>query len=704
MNATILHESRGRIRFRLRQKQMTLAQADLLEAWIQGKSWCRQVTVHERTCCVILYYDGTRQAVLNEIRHFSWQEAERTTALPAHSTRALNREFEEKLVAKVVCKAACTLFLPSPLRIARILWHMIPFVRRGLHCLLRRRIKVELLDALSISISACRRDFGTAGMVMFLLEVGELLEEWTRKKSVADLARCMSLNVDRVWLRTGQGEVLVPVSQIQPGDAVVVRAGGIIPVDGLVLEGEVTVNQASLTGESIPVPKRPGGAVYAGTVVEEGECVLEVKQASGQSRYDQIVHMIEQSEQMKSEAESKAANLADKLVPYTFAGSLLSFALTRNVARALSVLMVDFSCALKLAMPLAVLSAMREAGRAHITVKGGKFLEAVAAADTIVFDKTGTLTHACPRVAQVVSFGGKEESEMLRLAACLEEHFPHSMANAVVEEAKRRGLRHEEYHSKVEYLVAHGIASTVDEERVLIGSAHFIFEDEGCVIPEGEQERFDALPPEYSHLYLAVGGQLAAVICISDPLREEAKEVLSALRALGIASTVMLTGDSYRTAAAIAAQVGVDDFRAGVLPADKAEYVARLRREGHTVLMVGDGINDSPALSEADAGIAISDGAAIAREIADITIAADSLWELVELRRIAMALMARIHSNYRFVIGFNGTLIALGVAGVLPPAASATLHNLSTLGVSLRSMSRLTTQTQSTRGNNLQNG
>lgn len=704
MNATILHESRGRIRFRLRQKQMTLAQADLLEAWIQGKSWCRQVTVHERTCCVILYYDGTRQAVLNEIRHFSWQEAERTTALPAHSTRALNREFEEKLVAKVVCKAACTLFLPSPLRIARILWHMIPFVRRGLRCLLRRRIKVELLDALSISISACRRDFGTAGMVMFLLEVGELLEEWTRKKSVADLARCMSLNVDRVWLRTAQGEVLVPVSQIQPGDAVVVRAGGIVPVDGLVLEGEVTVNQASLTGESIPVPKRPGGAVYAGTVVEEGECVLEVKQASGQSRYDQIIHMIEQSEQMKSEAESKAANLADKLVPYTFIGSLLSFALTRNVTRALSVLMVDFSCALKLAMPLAVLSAMREAGRAHITVKGGKFLEAVAAADTIVFDKTGTLTHACPRVAQVVSFGTKEEAEMLRLAACLEEHFPHSMANAVVEEAKRRGLRHEEYHSKVEYLVAHGIASTVDGERVLIGSAHFIFEDEGCVIPEGEQDRFDALPPEYSHLYLAVGGQLAAVICISDPLREEAKEVLSALRALGIASTVMLTGDSYRTAAAIATQVGVDDFRAGVLPADKAEYVARLRREGHTVLMVGDGINDSPALSEADAGIAISDGAAIAREIADITIAADSLWELVELRRIAMALMARIHSNYRFVIGFNGTLIALGVAGVLPPATSATLHNLSTLGVSLRSMGRLTAQTQSARGNNSHNG
>ena len=689
MNATIVHVSRGRIRLRLRQKQMSLAQADLLEAWFQKKSWVQQVTVHERTCCIILHYDGMRQTVLDEIRRFSWREAEQTTHLPAHSSRRLNREFEEKLVGKVLCKAACTLFLPSPLRIARILWHMIPFLRRGLHCLLHRRIKVELLDALSISISACRKDFGTAGMVMFLLEVGELLEEWTRKKSVADLAQCMSLNVDRVWLHTAQGEVLVPISQIQPGDAVVVRAGGIIPVDGLVLEGEVTVNQASLTGESIPIPKRPGGAVYAGTVVEEGECLLEVKQASGQSRYDQIVHMIEQSEQMKSAAESKAAHLADKLVPYTFAGSLLGFALTRNVTRALSVLMVDFSCALKLAMPLAVLSAMREAGRSHITVKGGKFLEAVAAADTIVFDKTGTLTHACPRVAQVIPFGHKEEKEMLRLAACLEEHFPHSMANAVVEEARRRGLTHEEYHSKVEYLVAHGIASTVNGERVLIGSFHFVFEDEHCQVPEGDQERFDALSPEYSHLYLAVGGQLAAVICISDPLREEAKEVLATLRGLGISNTVMLTGDSHRTAAAIAAQVEVDDFRSEVLPADKADYVARLRQEGHTVLMVGDGINDSPALSEADAGIAISDGAAIAREIADITIAADSLWELVELRRIAMALMDRIHSNYRFVIGFNGALIALGLAGILSPATSAALHNFSTLGVSLRSMSAL---------------
>lgn len=689
MNATILHESQGRIRIKLKQKRMTLEQADLLEAWLQSRAWAHQVTVHERTCCVIIYYAGDRKPVLDDIRSFSWTQAQHAIALPDHSSRALNREFEEKLVSKIVVKAACMLFLPPPVRIARVIWRMIPFVRRGLRCLLRGRIQVELLDALSISISACQRDFGTADAVMFLLEIGELLEEWTRKKSVEDLARCMSLNVDRVWLRTPQGEVLVPIAQIQPGDAIVARAGGVIPMDGVVLEGEVTVNQASLTGESLPVAKRPGGAVYAGTVVEEGECVLEVRQASGQSRYDQIVHMIEQSEQMKSAAESKAAHLADKLVPYTFAGSLLSFAVTRNVARALSVLMVDFSCALKLAMPLAVLSAMREAGRSHITVKGGKFLEAVAAADTIVFDKTGTLTYACPKVEKVIPFGGEDPREMLRLAACLEEHFPHSMANAVVKEAKRQGLTHEEFHSKVEYLVAHGIASTVNGNRVLIGSAHFVFEDEGCQIPEGEQERFDMLPAEYSHLFLAVGGQLAAVLCISDPLREEAASVLAALREMGISKTVMLTGDSRRTAAVIAEQLNVDEFRAEVLPADKAEFVAQLRKQGHTVMMVGDGINDSPALSEADAGIAISDGAALAREIADITIAADSLWELVELRRIAMELMHRIHSNYRFVIGFNGKLIALGVAGVLPPASSAMLHNLSTLGVSLRSMSAL---------------
>lgn len=689
MRATIVHESRGRMRLRLRQKNMTIRQADLLETWLKGQPWTREAVVHERTGCAIVTYKGDRETVLSALGAFTWAGAESSVTLPDHSTRALNREFQEKLVGKVAVKAAAALFLPAPLRIARIVWHMIPFLHRGLRCLGRRQIKVEMLDALSIGISVCRRDFGTAGTVMFLLEIGELLEDWTRKKSVADLAESLSLHVDRVWLKTEAGEVLTPIGQISPGDRVVVRAGSVIPLDSVVAEGEITVNQASLTGESVPVAKRPGGAVYAGTVVEEGESVLEVKQASGQSRYDQIVEMIQRSEQMKSAAEAKASNLADKLVPYTFAGSLVSLALTRNLTRALSVLMVDFSCALKLAMPLAVLSAMREAGREHITVKGGKFLEAVASADTIVFDKTGTLTHACPRVVRVIPFNGMEEAEMLRLAACLEEHFPHSMANAVVEEAKRRGLSHEERHAKVEYLVAHGIASSVDEEQVCIGSAHFIFEDEKCVIPEGEENKFDALPPEFSQLYLAIDGVLSAVICISDPLREEAREVLSALRNLGVKNLVMLTGDSPRTAASIAEQLGVDDFRAGVLPADKAEYVAAMRREGHTVLMVGDGINDSPALSEADAGIAISDGAAIAREIADITIAADSLWELVRLRQLAMGLMYRIQNNYRFVIGFNGALIGLGVAGILPPTTSAMLHNLSTLGVSLHSMTAL---------------
>ena len=674
MKATIVHESRGRMRLRLRQNHMTLRQADLLEAWLKGRPWTKEAVVHERTGCVIVTYTGDREAVLAALGGFTWARAEETVTLPVHSTRALNREFQEKLAGKVLMKGAAALFLPTPLRAARVIWHMAPFLRKGLRCLARGKLKVELLDALSIGISVGRRDFGTAGIVMFLLEIGELLEDWTRKKSVADLAESLSLHVDRVWLKTEAGDVLCPIGQVKTGDRVLVRAGGVIPLDGVVAEGEVTVNQASLTGESVPVAKRPGGAVYAGTVVEEGECVLEVRQASGQGRYDQIVEMIQRSEQMKSAAEAKASSLADRLVPYTFAGSLLSLILTRNVTRALSVLMVDFSCALKLAMPLAVLSAMREAGREHITVKGGKFLEAVAHADTIVFDKTGTLTHACPRVAKIVPFHGKEAAEMLRLAACLEEHFPHSMANAVVEEARRRRLNHEERHAKVEYLVAHGIASAVDGEQVRIGSAHFIFEDEKVIIPEGEREKFDALPPEYSQLYLAIDGVLSAVICIFDPLRKEAKEVLSALRGLGIQKAVMLTGDSPRTAAVIARELGVDDFRAGVLPADKADYVAALRREGHTVLMVGDGINDSPALSQADAGIAISGGAAIAREIADITIAADSLWELVRLRKLAMALMGRIRNNYRFVIGFNGALIGLGVLGLLPPATSAMLQ------------------------------
>ena len=697
MKAYIEHESRGRLRVRMKQYRMTLEQADLLEAYLQNQPGVLNATVHERTCCAVIRYIGDRANVIRAISAFNYTAPSITALAPTHSGRALNREYQEKLVGKVVTKFACTLFLPAPLQIARTIWLSLPFLGRGLKRLLRGELKVELLDALSIGVSMARRDFSTAGSVMFLLDIGELLEEWTHKKSVDDLARCMSLNVDRVWLKTGDAEVLVPLSGISAGDHVLVRMGNVIPLDGTVVDGEVMVNQASLTGESMPVAKRPGTQVYAGTVVEEGDCVIEVTQSSGESRYDKIVSMIEQSEQLKSAAESRASNLADKLVPYTLAGSVLSYALTRNVTRALSVLMVDFSCALKLAMPLAVLSAMREASMYHITVKGGKFLEAAAQADTIVFDKTGTLTHACPVVAKVIPFGGHSADDMLRVAACLEEHFPHSMANAVVRAARERDLAHEEMHSQVEYIVAHGISSMVEDKKVVIGSAHFIFEDEKCSIPAGEQEKYDALPPEFSHLYLAIGGELAAVICIADPLRPEARDVMKALRALGIKRTVMLTGDSERTAAAIAAEVGVDDYRAEVLPEDKASFVEQERAAGHTVIMLGDGINDSPALSAANVGVAISDGAAIAREIADITIAAENLFELVALRRIAQGLMRRINSNYRFVIGFNGSLIGLGVAGVLAPATSAMLHNLSTLGISLRSMTNLIDSSETTR-------
>ena len=697
MKAFIEHESRGRLRVRMKQYRMTLEQADLLEAYLQNQPGVLSATVHERTCCAVIRYIGDRENIIRAIAQFNYTAPSVTALTPTHSGRALNREYQEKLVGKVITKFACTLFLPTPLQIARTIWLSLPFLGRGLKRLIHRELKVELLDALSIGVSMVRRDFSTAGSVMFLLDIGELLEEWTHKKSVDDLARCMSLNVKRVWLKTDDAEVLVPLSNIAVGDHILVRMGSVIPLDGEVVEGEVMVNQASLTGESMPVAKRPGTQVYAGTVIEEGDCVIEVTQSSGESRYDKIVSMIEQSEQLKSAAESHAANLADKLVPYTLIGSALSYALTRNVTRALSVLMVDFSCALKLAMPLAVLSAMREASMYHITVKGGKFLEAVAQADTIVFDKTGTLTHACPVVARVIPFGGHSADDMLRVAACLEEHFPHSMANAVVRAARERNLAHEEMHSQVEYIVAHGISSMVENKKVVIGSAHFIFEDEKCTVPVGEQEKYDALPVEFSHLYLAIGGELAAVICIADPLRPEACDVMKALRALGIQRTVMLTGDSERTAAAIAAEVGVDDYRAEVLPEDKANFVEQERAAGHTVIMLGDGINDSPALSAANVGVAISDGAAIAREIADITIAAENLFELVALRRIAQGLMSRINSNYRFVIGFNGSLIGLGVAGVLAPATSAMMHNLSTLGISLRSMTNLIDSSETTR-------
>ena len=689
MKFKIAHTSRGRVRIQVIQKFMTLEQADLVEAYLQTYPKVCQVSVHERTRCAIIRYHGSLDELLPFLRRFSYTAPEVLTLTPSHSSRALNRMYEEKLVGKVVSKVLRTLFLPTPLARIYTLLRSIPYLVRGVRCLLRGKLQVELLDGISIGISMVRNDFSTAGSVMFLLGLGELLEEWTHKKSVDDLARCMSLQVDRVWLHTQDSEILVPLDQVRVGDTIAVRLGGLIPVDGVIQSGEVMVNQASLTGESVPVPKRPGMTVYAGTVVEEGECLLTVSQQNGNSRYDTIVTMIEQSEKLKSAAENKAAHLADQLVPYTLLGSGLAYLFTRNVTRALSVLMVDFSCALKLAMPLAVLSAMREASGNHVTVKGGKYLEAMAKADTIVFDKTGTLTRACPTVVAVIPFGGHNEADMLRLAACLEEHFPHSMANAVVQAARDRGLSHEEMHSKVDYLVAHGIASTVGEDRVIIGSAHFVFEDEECLIPPEEQSKFDRLPNQYTHLYLAVGGTLAAVLCISDPLRPEAKQVIQALHRLGIQKTVMLTGDSERTAAAIAAEVGVDTYRSEVLPEDKAHFVAEEQAQGHTVIMLGDGINDSPALSAADVGIAISDGAAIAREIADITISADGLMELVTLRTIATALMKRIQSNYRFVIGFNGSLIALGTAGVLAPATSAMLHNLSTLGVSLRSMTNL---------------
>lgn len=689
MKCKIVYESRGRLRVQLLQKRMTLRQADLLEGWLQAQAGVQQATVHERTCCAIVRYTGERARILAHFRVFCWERAEAEIEIPQQSSREINRAYEERLVSMAVFRLVRSVFFPAPLRMAFTVARSVPYLLKGLRCLWRRKLHVELLDALSIGISMLRGDFGTAGSVMFLLGLGELLEEWTHKKSVDDLARCMSLNIDRVWLKTPEGEVLVPVSRVHSGDCVAVHMGNVVPLDGTIECGEIMVNQASLTGESVPVPKRPGMAIYAGTVVEEGECTLRVTQQESGSRYDKIVSMIEQTEKLKSEAENRASNLADKLVPYTLFGSGLIWLLTRNTTRALSVLMVDFSCALKLAMPLAVLSAMKEAGAQHMTVKGGKYLEAIADADTIVFDKTGTLTHACPKVVDVVTFGGRSEVEMLRLAACLEEHFPHSMANAVVQAARDRGLLHEEMHSEVEYLVAHGIASAVNGERVLMGSAHFVFEDEGCTVPAAEQERFEALPAQYSHLYLTIGGVLAAVICVSDPLRSEARAVVEALRQMGVRKTVMLTGDSERTAAAIAAQVGVDEYRSEVLPEDKAEYIERERAAGHTVIMLGDGINDSPALSAANVGIAVSNGAAIAREIADVTISANDLYEIAVLRALAQRLMRRIRSNYRMVIGFNGALIGLGMLGIVQPAVSATLHNLSTLGISLRSMTRL---------------
>ena len=689
MKCTILHESVGRLRVHMHCAGMSLHQADVLEYYLRGVDGVREVRVYDRTQDAVVLYGGQRQSVIAALAAFSFSEAEAMDLVPEHTARALNREFEDKLAVTVMRRCISKLFLPVPITSALAVIRSVRYIREGLKALWHGKLSVAVLDATAVTVSLVRGDFSTAGSVMFMLRLGEILEEWTHKKSVADLAGAMSLNVDKVWLQVGGTEVLTPVSDVQEGDLVVVRTGGMIPLDGKVVSGEAMVNQSSMTGESMPAVKRVGSYVYAGTVAEEGECVICVDKASGGGRYDRIVRMIEESEKLKSTAEDKAARLADRLVPYTLGGTALTYLFTRNITKTLAVLMVDFSCALKLAIPIAVLSAMRESSGHHISVKGGRFLEAVAKADTIVFDKTGTLTHATPTVAQVVPFGGREEAEMLRLAACLEEHYPHSMANAVVEEAKKRGLSHEEYHSQVQYVVAHGISSMVEGKKVLIGSAHFVFEDEGCHVPVGEEDKFAALPAEYSHLYLCIAGELAAVICIHDPLRREARAAVAALHECGFTNVVMMTGDNRKTAEAVAAEVGVDAVYAEVLPEDKASFIHQQREKGHTVIMVGDGVNDSPALSEADAGIAISTGAAIAREIADITIASEDLFALVTLRRLGEGLMRRIHRNYRFIVGFNFSLIVLGVAGILPPTTSALLHNMSTLGISLRSMTDL---------------
>ena len=689
MKCTILHDLPGRLRVHLCCGRMSLSQADVLEYYLRAQDGVQDVKVYDRTQDAVVVYNGTRGDVIAALASFSFAKAEGMELVPEHTSRELNREFEDKLAITLMRRCVSKLFLPAPITSALALFRSVKYIKEGFLALRHGRLSVAVLDATAITVSMARGDFSTAGSVMFMLGLGEILEEWTRKKSVADLASAMSLRVDNVWLQANGTEILTKITDVKPGDRIVIRAGGMIPLDGKVAEGEAMVNQSSLTGESMPVPKRPGSPVYAGTVAEEGECVICVEKLSGSGRYDRVVRMIEESEKLKSTAEDKASRMADRLVPYTLAGTALTYLLTRNVTKMLSVLMVDFSCALKLAIPIAVLSAMRECSGYHISVKGGRFLEAVAKADTIVFDKTGTLTYAAPKVAQIVPFGGHDEAEMLRLAACLEEHYPHSMANAVVEEAKRRGLTHEEYHSQVQYLVAHGISSMVEGKKVLIGSAHFVFEDEGCRIPEGEQDKYNELSAAYSHLYLCVDGELAAVICIHDPLRREARDAIKALHKSGFVNVVMMTGDNRRTAESVAAEVGVDAVFAEVLPEDKASFIRQEKAKGHTVIMVGDGINDSPALSEADAGIAISTGAAIAREIADITIASEDLFALVTLRRLSIALMGRIRSSYRFIVGFNLALIALGAAGFLPPTTSALLHNGATLGISLKNMTDL---------------
>lgn len=691
MKFTIKHESRGRMRVHMEQYRMTYEQADTLLYVIHNHRNVTFVKVYDRTADAVIEYVGDREQIIELLRHFHYESANVPQTVIKTSGRELNNSYQEKLIGSVVWHYSKKLLLPLPIRIALTIGRSVKYIGIGLKCLLQRKIEVPVLDATAITVSLITKDFSTASSIMFLLGIGELLEEWTHKKSVDDLARSMSLNVSKVWLRTPENqEILVESSKIEKGDKVVVHMGNVIPFDGEVLDGDAMVNQASLTGESVPVQRTVGNTVFAGTVVEEGEITIRVKEVEGNNRFDQIVTMIEKSEKLKSELEGKAEHYADKLVPWTLGATGLTYLLTRNVTKAMSILMVDFCCALKLAMPISVLSAIREASLYNVTVKGGKFLEAVAEADTIVFDKTGTLTKAHPTVVDVVNFNDEYSSDdMLRVAACLEEHFPHSMAKAVVDAASKKGLSHEEMHTKVEYIVAHGIATSINGKRTVIGSYHFVFEDEKCVVPAGKEPLFESLPLYYSHLYLAIEGKLSAVICIEDPLRDEAAAVVTSLKKAGISKVVMMTGDSERTASVIAKKVGVDEYYAEVLPEDKAAFVEREKAKGRKVIMIGDGINDSPALSAANVGIAISDGAEIAREIADITVGSDDLYQIVTLKYISNALMKRIKSNYRKIVGFNSGLIALGVAGVLPPTTTALLHNGSTILISVNSMKNL---------------
>lgn len=689
MKFKVLHNMRGRMRIHVMTNEMTDLQADKLEYDLAAQDMILAAKVYERTSDVVITYAGERQLLLSYLQTYYYRRKVEEDETLARSGRAMNRKYWDKLVNRVVLRMGSKLFVPAPIRTGLVLVKSLSYIKKALSCVGRRKIEVPLLDGIAITTSIVRGDYGTAGSVMFLLDLGEIMEEWTRKKSVDDLAKKMSLNVSKVWLNVSGKEVLTDVSKIETGDCVTVHMGNVIPLDGVIKEGEGMVNQASLTGEAIPVAKKPGGYVYAGTVLEEGELLIEVKENSGTTKYEKIVAMIEETEKLKSTVESRAEHLADRLVPYTLAGTGLVYLLMRNVTKALSVLMVDFSCALKLSMPISVLSAMREAQSHGITVKGGKFLEAIAEADTIVFDKTGTITKAQPVVSDVISFCDEEPDELLRIAACLEEHFPHSMAKAVVRAAMDKGLVHEENHSKVEYIVAHGISSRIQDKKVIIGSYHFVFEDEQCVIPQGKEELFESLSGECSHLYLAIDGVLAAVIAITDPIREEAPQVVSMLRKCGLSKIVMMTGDSERTAKVVAAKVGVDEYYSEVLPEDKASYVEKEHQAGRKVIMIGDGVNDSPALSAADVGIAICDGAEMAREIADITIAGDNLEELVTLKRLSNALVKRIHGNYRQIVGFNTGLILCGIGGVMQPATSALLHNTSTLAISVKSMKDL---------------